>query len=131
MKMMFSQRLPFRGFVRREDLAAAFNCEDRTDDNANKEEKALVRERGVEGEQGKGYVGERPRAALAECEQDDSCDYQKHQRAIEALEINAAPLVDYSDVELLTEHEIERIDHEPPAIWVEKKRCEAGGADDK
>jgi hypothetical protein len=47
------------------------------------------------------------------------------------LEIDAAPLVDHSHVELLTKDQIKRIDHEPPAIWVEKKRCEAGGADDK
>src|SRR5438270_1671585 len=111
-------------------MAAEFDCEHGTNDNACKEEKAFVRECGVEGEQGKQYVGERPRAALAEREQDNSGDNQKNQRAIEALEINGAPLVDYSDVELLTEHEIERIDHEPPAVWVEEKRCEAGGADE-
>ena len=104
---MFSQRLSFRGSYVEKTLLPNSDCEHRADDDAGKEEKALVRE----ATRAKSTSERCREGALAEREKADSDDNQKDQRAIEAMQINAAPLVDYSDVELLTELEIERIDH--------------------
>src|ERR1700679_394944 len=111
--------LVFSWIIRLEDVIAELDRQYGGDDDAGKKKEAFMRERGIEGDQGKQYVGEQPRAARGQCGEYQSGDSEKEQYAIEAMEIDAAPFVDHCYIQFLMKDQVNWIDNQPPAIWVE------------